>query len=73
MVNPLWFYYKSTTGNDGILSYAYGHYATTCCAKQDADTGATVKLVDLGAMVNDAELGATLDDVDAWLYIPYDN
>ena len=37
------------------------------------DKGATAKLVDLGAVVNDAELGATIDDVDAWLYIKYDN
>ena len=50
--------------NDGISSYAYDHNAIVSCVKQDADTGATVKLVDLGATVN---------DVDAWLYIPYDN
>ena len=50
--------------NDGISSYAYGRYTTTSCAKQEADTGATV---------NDAELGATVNDVDTWLYIPYDN
>ena len=64
MVNPLWFYYESTTGNDGISSYAYGHYAIVSCAKQDVDTGAPAI---------DIELGATVDDDDAWLYIPYDN
>ena len=32
--------------NDGISSYAYGHHATTSCAKPDADTGATVNDVD---------------------------
>ena len=46
--------------NDGISSYAYGHYATTSCVKQ-------------AATVNDAELRATVNDEDTWLYIPYDN
>ena len=48
--------------NDGISSYAYGHYATPSCTKQDVDS-----------IVNDAEPGATADDDDAWLYLPYDN
>ena len=59
--------------DDGISSYAYGHYATTSCATQDADTGATVNDAELGATVNDAELGATVNDADTWWYIPYDN
>ena len=51
--------------DDGISSYAYGHYAITSCAKQDADTEAAAKVVELGVTVD--------DDDDAWLYIPYDN
>jgi hypothetical protein len=50
--------------DDGIESYAYGHKAIVSCMKQDADIGATAKVV---------ELGVTVDDYDAWLYIPYDN
>ena len=52
--------------DDGISSYAYAHYATTSCAKQGVEIGATAKLVELGVTVDD-------DDDDAWLYIPYDN
>ena len=51
--------------DDGISSYAYGHYAATSCAKQDADTEAAAKGVELRITVD--------DDDDAWLYIPYDN
>ena len=66
LVHFHWCVDKRFIQDDGISSYAYGHYAvyaTTSCAKQDADTGATAKVV---------ELGVTVDD-DAWLYIPYDN
>ena len=50
--------------DDGISSYAYGHYATPSWTKHVDYTGATVI---------DSELGAHVDDDDAWLYIPYDN
>ena len=50
--------------DDGISSYAYGHYATPSCVKQNVDTGPTV---------NTADLETSVDDDDAWLYIPYDH
>ena len=47
--------------DDGISSYAYGHYATPSWTKH---------LDYLGATVKDSELKAHVDDDDAWLYIP---